>query len=157
MPFRSSGPDRALAREPMATREIVVHSGSGLSQTIVAGPHLLLADEPVESGGQDSGPNPYELLLAALGSCTSITLRMHAKTKGWPLERVTVRLEHWKVQATTRGGGGEPVDEIKKVVVLAGNLSSEQRERLLDLAGKCPVSRTLARAVRICTLLGTES
>ena len=141
----------------MATREVVVNSGAGLGQTILAGLHQLQADEPVESGGEDTGPNPYELLLAALGSSTSMTLRQYADHKAWPLERVTVRLEHWKVQATTRAGRGEPVDEIKKVVFLVGDLSTEQRNQLLDVAGKCPVHRTLGKSVRICTLLGTES
>jgi len=139
----------------MGTRQVVINSGSGLGQTFLAGPHLLQADEQVESGGQDTGPNPYELLLAALGSCTSMALRLYADRKAWPLERVTVRLEHWKVQANTRGG--KPVDEIKKVVFLVGDLTTEQRDRLLDVAGKCPIHRTLAKAVRICTLLGTES
>jgi putative redox protein len=84
-------------------------------------------------------------------------VRLYASHKGWPLERVTVQLEHWKVEADTRGGGGEAVDEIRRVVVLVGDLSAAQRDRLLDVAGKCPVSRTLARSVRIATLLGTES
>jgi uncharacterized OsmC-like protein len=141
----------------MPTRPVVVNSRTGLTQTIMAGPHLLQADEPVEAGGQDAGPNPYELLLAALGACTSMTLRLYADHKDWPLDRVTVRLEHWKVQATTRGGGGRPADEIKKVVMLVGDLSSTQRDRLLEVAGKCPVHRTLAKSVRICTVLGTES
>jgi uncharacterized OsmC-like protein len=141
----------------MSTRPVVVNSGSGLAQTILAGPHALQADEPVEAGGTDSGPNPYELLLSALGACTSMTLRLYADRKAWPLESVTVRLEHWKVQANTRGGGGPPADEIKKVVVLVGDLSPAQRDRLLDVAGKCPVHRTLEKSVRICTLLGTEA
>lgn len=140
----------------MATRQVVVKSGTGLSQTILAGPHRLLADEPAEAGGQDTGPTPYELLLSALGACTSMTLRLYADRKQWPLDQVTVRLEHWKVQANTRGGGGAPADEIRKVVVLVGDLSSTQRDRLLDLAEKCPVHRTLAKSVRICTVLGTE-
>jgi putative redox protein len=141
----------------MSTREVVVNSGTGLTQTIVAGTHRLEADEGTESGGQDAGPNPYELLLAALGACTSMTLRLYASRKKWPLEQVTVRLEHWKVQATGRGGGGEPVDEIKKVVVLEGDLTNAQRDRLLEVAGKCPVHRTLTKSVRICTLLETDA
>ena len=141
----------------MPTRPVVVSSGTGLTQTILAGPHLLQADEPVEAGGPDLGPRPYELLLAALGACTSITVRLYADHKDWLLDRVTVRLEHRKVQASTRGGGGKPVDEIKEVVVLVGDLSSAQRNRLLDVAAKCPVHRTLARSVRIRTILGTEA
>jgi len=141
----------------MPTREVVVDAGSGLAQTIVAGPHLLLTDGPVGSGGVDAGFNPYELLLASLGASTSMTVRLYANHKGWPLDRVTVQLEHWKVEADTRGGGGEAVDEIRRVVVLIGDLSAAQRDRLLNVAGKCPVSRTLARSVRIATLLGSES
>jgi len=140
----------------MPTRKLVVHSESGLVQTIVAGAHLLVADEPVGSGGADTGPSPYELLLASLGACTSMTVRLYANHKDWPLERVTVRLEHWKVEPDPHGGDVEPVDEIRRVVVLVGDLSAEQRDRLLDVAGKCSVSRTLARSVRIATLLGSE-
>ena len=141
----------------MPTRPVLVSSGKGLTQTILAGPHPLQADEPVEAEGQDLGPRPYELLLAALGACTSITLRLYADHKDWPLDRVAVRLEHWKVEASTRRGRGEPVDEIKQVVVLVGDLSSAQRNRLLEVAGKCPVHRTLARSLRIRTILGTEA
>ena len=139
----------------MATREVVVSSRSGLGQTIQTGRHVLQADEPVESGGQDTGPCPYELLLAALGTSTSITLHVYADHKAWKLDRVTVLLEHWKVQTNARDGA--PVDEIKKVVFLVGDLSNAQRDRLLDVAVKCPVHRTLAKSVRICTLLGTEA
>lgn len=141
----------------MATREVVVDSGSGLIQTIHTGNHVFRADEAAELGGQDEGPNPYELLLAALGASTGMTLRTYADRKAWPLERVTVRLEHWKVQATGANGKGGAVDEIKQVVVLEGTLSSVQRERLLEVAGNSPIHRTLSKAVRICTLLGTEA
>jgi uncharacterized OsmC-like protein len=146
-----------LRRRPMATREVVVNSGPGLSQTINAGPHTLRGDEPIETGGQDTGPTPYELLLAALGSCTSMTLRQYARTQAWPLERVTVRLEHWKVESSGHNGGETSVDEIKKVVFLVGDLTTAQRTRLLDVAEKCPLHRTLAKAVRIRTLLGKDA
>ena len=140
------------------SRNVSVHSGSSkYIQNISVGSHAFQADEPSDFGGNDAGPNPYELLLAALGACTSMTLRLYASRKKWPLEQVTVRLEHWKVQATGRGGGGEPVDEIKKVVVLEGDLTNAQRDRLLEVAGKCPVHRTLTKSVRICTLLETDA
>jgi len=141
----------------MATREVVVTSGAGLIQTIQTGNHLLLADEAVELGGQDAGPDPYELLLASLGACTSITVRTYANRKGWPLKQVKVRLEHWKVQAAGGNGKGGAVDEIKKVLLLEGVLSNVQRDRLRDVAEKCPIHRTLAKSVRIRTLLETES
>ena len=140
----------------MPTREVVVNSGSGLVQTILIGPHQLVADERVESGGKDVGPGPYELLLAALGASTSMTLRAFADGKDWPVKQVTVRCEHWKVQATGGNGGRQAVDEIKKVILLEGALSNVQRNRLLEVADTCPVHRTLARTVRICTVLGTE-
>ena len=140
----------------MSTREVIVHSESRLSQTILARAHHLRADESIDSGGDDTGPSPYELLLSALGACTSMTLRLYADRKEWPLEGVTVRLEHRKVTATTAEAGTVSVtDEIEKVVELVGNLSAEQRATLLHIAARCPVHRTLTASVRISTLLGT--
>jgi len=124
-------------------------------QDVRAGNHALLADEP-EGFGHDTGPSPYEYLLSGLGACTSMTLRMYAERKGWPLEKVTVELRHAKVNAadcadcvTTSG----KVDEIQCVISLEGELSDEQRERLLAIAGKCPVHRSLASEIKIRTSL----
>ncbi len=132
---------------------VVVNGGStGYAQEIVVGNHRLVADEPVEAGGTDTGPNPYDLLLAALGACSSITLRMYADRKGWPLEGVTVRLSHRKIHARdcaeceTEGGF---IDEIEKSVSLSGPLDEAQRARLFEIAGRCPVHRTLMSEIRI--------
>lgn len=135
---------------------VVVKSGEGLKTAIEIGPHRLSADEPKELGGDDTGTTPYGLLLASLGACTSITLRMYARTKGWPLEGVTVRLRHQKIHAEdcrdceTKEG---KIDEIEREIELSGPLDTAQRERLLDIADKCPVHRTLTSEIRIRTRL----
>jgi uncharacterized OsmC-like protein len=134
-------------------REVVVKGGpSGLHQQIVAAGHPLLADEPLDAGGTDTGPNPYDLLLSALGACTSITLRMYADRKGWNLKGVTVRLRHFKIHAQdcrdceTKEG---LVDRIEREIHLEGNLDEAQRQRLLEIADRCPVSRTLKSEINI--------
>ncbi len=126
------------------------------TQAIAAGPHALRADEPESFGGLGSGPAPYDLLLASLGACTSMTIRMYADLKKLPLERVTVTLRHEKIHAAdcaeceTREG---KVDRIERVVELQGALDAAQRARLLDIANKCPVHRTLHSEVSIPTRL----
>jgi putative redox protein len=121
-----------------------------------AGGHELFADEPVALGGDDRGPAPYELLLSALGACTSITLRMYADRKGWPLENVSVELHHEKIHAddcahceTEKGY----LDRIHIEVTVEGPLDAEQRARLLDIAHKCPVHRTLQNEIDMPTSL----
>jgi putative redox protein len=135
----------------------VAEAGEGrFAQMIFAGRHRWRADEPVAVGGDDSGPGPYELLLAALGACTSMTVRMYAEQKKWPLERVSVELRHDKVHATdcaeceTREG---KIDRIERVLTLEGSLDEAQRARLLEIANKCPVHRTLHSEVWIPTSL----
>jgi putative redox protein len=137
--------------------EVVVKgSGIGFTQEIAAGPHRLHADEPVSAGGTDSGPNPYDLLLASLGSCTSMTLAMYARRKGWPLEGVVVRLRHSRVHAAdcadceTRAG---MLEVIERDIALTGPLGPEQRARLLEIANRCPVHRTLTSRIEIRTTL----
>ena len=137
--------------------EVIVKGGpKGFAQEIVSGTHRLFSDEPVTQGGTDKGPSPYELLLAALGSCTSMTLRMYADRKGWPLEGVSVRLRHEKIHAEdcaeceTREG---LVDFIEKDLSLEGPLDDAQRQRLLEIADRCPVHRTLISEIRIETRL----
>ncbi len=129
---------------------------SGFAQQIQVGPHELAADEPTSLGGTDTGPNPYDLLLAALGACTSMTLRMYADRKEWPLEGIQVQLNHEKIHAqdcadceTEKGR----VDRIVRHIELTGPLDKEQREKLLEIANKCPVHRTLQSEINIISRL----
>ncbi|WP_454725990.1 MULTISPECIES: bifunctional alpha/beta hydrolase/OsmC family protein [Cupriavidus] len=123
-------------------------------QRIAAGPHRLVADEPVSFGGLNGGPAPYDLLLAGLGACTSMTMRMYADRKGWPLEHVAVSLRHEKIHAadcadcaTTEG----KIDWIEREITMQGPLDDAQRAALLEIADKCPVHRTLHSEVVIRT------
>ena len=134
------------------SRTVVVNSErKSLLQTIRIGQHRLQSDEPPDSGN-DGGPNPYELLLAALGACTSITLRMYAKRKQWALRDVQVRLGHSRIHAEdcaaceTREG---MLDQIDVEISLIGDLSDNQRQRLMEIANHCPVHRTLLGEIRI--------
>jgi uncharacterized OsmC-like protein/alpha/beta superfamily hydrolase len=123
-------------------------------QEIMSGPHRFLADEPVAFGGLDSGPGPYDLLLASLGACTSMTIRIYADRKELPLERVTVRLNHKKVHAEdcaeceSKDG---MIDRIDRNITLEGNLDAEARKKLMEIADKCPVHKTLTSEVSIRT------
>ena len=123
-------------------------------QRITAGGHQLVADEPAAVGGADSGPTPYDLLLAGLGACTAITVRMYADRKGWRLRHITVRLRHRRIHATdcagceTRTG---QLDQIEREMQFEGELTDEQRARLLDIAERCPVHRTLHSEVLVST------
>jgi uncharacterized OsmC-like protein len=140
----------ALPAEP-ADSVVVTEAGTGrYSQTIMAGGHLLAADEPVSAGGTDTGPNPYELLLAALGACTSMTLRMYADHKGLPLRRTTVRLRHDRVHAadcTQAQHKAGMLSRIRREIDLEGELSDTDRARLLEIADRCPVHRTLSSEI----------
>ena len=135
-------------------RQVVVREtrNGKFQQTVTVGPHRLLADEPVAAGGDDSGLGPYDFLLAALGACTSMTMRLYADRKSLPLERTTVTLKHSKIHAEdcaeceTEAG---MLDQIERVIGMEGALSSEQRQRLMEIADKCPVHRTLTSEVRI--------
>jgi putative redox protein len=133
---------------------IVRGRATGFAQEIQAGSHRLTADEPIESGGTDTGPSPYDLLLAALGSCTSMTISLYARRKRWPLEEVTVFLSHSKIYAAdcaeceTREG---KIDRIERVIQLDGALTAEQRSKLMEIADKCPVHRTLTSEINIRT------
>ena len=133
---------------------IVRGHGSGFAQEILAGRHHLRADEPAFAGGGDTGPSPYEFLLAALGACTSMTLGMYARRKAWPLEDITVHLRHSKIHAVdcaeceTKDG---MLDRIERDIQMGGALSDEQRAKLLEIADKCPVHRTLTSEIQIHT------
>lgn len=136
---------------------VVQEAGEGkFVQRIAAGAHQLRADEPESFGGDDSGPGPYDLLLAGLGACTSMTLRLYADRKGWPMSRVTVTLTHDKIHAEdcadceTKSGR---LDRIERRLSIEGDLDGEQRARLLEIADKCPVHRTLESEVVIRTSL----
>ena len=133
----------AAPRAPDAVR--VEETGGGKFQVEVqAGPARFLADEPVEVGGLDSGPSPYDLLGAALGACTAMTCRLYADRKGWPLDRVTVEVSHTARTAQTK-------DRFRREVGLEGDLDAEQRQRLIEIAEKCPVHRTLTEGAEVAT------
>jgi uncharacterized OsmC-like protein len=138
-----------------APAQVVVHGrASSLAQQVTINHHRLVADEPQAAGGTDTGPGPYELLLAALGACTSMTLALYARRKQWPLESVTVSLRHSRVHAVdSRSCETTPVmlDRIDRDVELHGTLSEEQIARLLEIADKCQVHRTLTSSVDIQT------
>jgi uncharacterized OsmC-like protein len=131
---------------------VTVKSGPGLLQHIQAGPHTLIADEPVAAGGTDAGPDPYALLLSALGACTSMTVRMYAARKGWALRDVEIELDVARVYADDCEHCEEPramVDRIRRRITLIGDLDAGQRVRLAEIAKKCPVHKTLVAGVRI--------
>jgi uncharacterized OsmC-like protein len=127
---------------------------SKYQQEIRVGKHVLTGDEPEAFGGRDTGPSPYDYLLAALGCCTSMTLRMYADRKNWPLRHVEVKLTHRKIHAEdcasceTKVG---MIDRIERLISLEGDLSEEQRTRLMEIADKCPVHRTLKSEIDIET------
>ena len=141
-------------QEVSAMTEVTVTSLANLRNEVRYGiDHTLITDEPSEAGGEDAGPDPYTLLLAALGSCISMTVTLYAKRKNWPLERVTVRLRQQRIHAedcrecthTTEGF----VHRIERSVTLEGNLSEEQRTRLQEISHKCPVHKTLTSEIVI--------
>jgi putative redox protein len=144
------------AADPASTETTVVVAGVGsgtLTQRITVGDHELLADEP-KPIGEDTGPTPYDLLLGALGACTSMTVRMYAKRKNWPLEQVRVTLRHSRIHAQdcadceTKIG---MIDHIDLDVELVGDLDDAQRQRLLLIAERCPVHQTLTSEIHIAT------
>jgi uncharacterized OsmC-like protein/fermentation-respiration switch protein FrsA (DUF1100 family) len=152
---------QAVARSPDKPNVVIVReTGQGrFQQEVTVGPHRFLADEPVDAGGLDSGPGPYDLVLAGLGACTAMTLRLYAERKALPLEGVTVELGHAKIHAAdcdsceTKQG---MIDRIERVIALGGRLDADQRRRLMDIADKCPVHRTLTSEIDIRTVERAE-
>jgi putative redox protein len=149
----------AAPAEPTYSGHAVTVSETGggrFQQRVEAGGHYLTADEPAAAGGLGSGPNPYDLLLAALGACTAMTLRLYAERKGWPVEQIRVALDHRRIHAEdcadceTKAG---LVDEISREIELEGPLDDGQRARLLEIADRCPVHRTLTSEIVIRTSL----
>jgi putative redox protein len=145
-PHSLDGPRTVVVRETRRGR---------FQQEVTVGPHRFLADEPVDVGGLDSGPGPYDLVLAGLGACTAMTLRLYAERKALALEGVTVELSHAKIHAAdcesceTKEG---MIDRIERVIALAGRLDADQRRRLMEIADKCPVHRTLTSEIDIRTV-----
>jgi uncharacterized OsmC-like protein/alpha-beta hydrolase superfamily lysophospholipase len=148
-----SEPTADLGETP---RNVVVREtrNGKFQQTVSIGPHQMLADEPIAAGGEDTGPGPYDFVLAGLGACTSMTMRMYADRKSLPLERTTVTLKHSKIHAEdcadceTRAG---MLDQIDRSIAMEGALDAEQRKKLMEIADKCPVHRTLTSEIRIVT------
>ncbi|OLB41898.1 MAG: hypothetical protein AUI00_06790 [Verrucomicrobia bacterium 13_2_20CM_2_54_15] len=133
--------------------DVVVHGdASSFKQEIVAGKHRLLADEPVNAGGSDAGPDPYDYLLTALGVCTSMTIGLYARRKNLPLQRIKVSLRQSRIYAKdceeceTKEG---MLDRIDVEIELTGPLSTEQHDKLMEIAAKCPVHRTLTSEINI--------
>lgn len=128
---------------------VVAENGLGrYQQDVTVGQHVLIADEPLSIGGEDAGPAPFDFLMAGLGACTSMTLRMYAERKGLALTRVSVALSHEKIDFE-----GKPRDRINRTITLEGELSEEQRQRLLEIAEKCPLHRALSQPLLIASTL----
>ena len=148
---------RSLQNEIEPGSVLVASTGAApFEQRLLDGRHVLTADEPAKVGGGDAGPGPYELLLMALGACTSMTVKMYARRKGWPLEGAEVRLRHYRVYNQDCADCEDKnalIERVDRSLRLIGPLSSEQRHRLLEIADKCPVHRTLTAGVEIRTAL----
>lgn len=137
---------------PRVTAKISDAQGSPFAVAIEASGHHLFGDEPLSQGGADRGPSPYDLLTAALGACTAMTVRWFAAQKTWPLDHVEVEVRHGRKM---EAGADAIIDEFQKTVTLIGpGLTDEQRAKLLDVADKCPVHKTLTGTIRIKTIAG---
>jgi uncharacterized OsmC-like protein/pimeloyl-ACP methyl ester carboxylesterase len=154
--YLDSAPKAEAVRATEAGTVVVSETRQGrFQQTITAGRHRFTADEPTSAGGLDSGPNPYDFLLAGLGACTAMTVRLYAERKALPLERVSVKLVHGRIHAAdcenceTKEG---MIDRIDRAITFEGKLDAEQRKRMLEIADKCPVHRTLTSEIDIRTV-----
>ncbi len=149
--------DENVARPKLKSGEVLVRETDGkFGQDVITDTHHVLADEPTRHGGRDTGPDPYEFLLAALGTCMSMTVRMYSSHKKLPLEKVSVKLSHSRIHAQdcehceTKDG---KIDRIDSELVLDGDLTAEQRQRMLEISNKCPVHRTLHSEIDVQTRL----
>jgi uncharacterized OsmC-like protein/pimeloyl-ACP methyl ester carboxylesterase len=139
---------------PEGVTRVTEADPEGFLQDIMAGPrHHVLGDEPKSYGGTDRGLTPYQFLAAGLGACTSMTVRMYARRKGWPLDHISVDVTHDKVHAQDAGNGMRPLETFTRAITLEGDLTEDQRQRLLEIADKCPVHRTLERGSHVHTRL----
>jgi len=139
-----------MAQNDQQSLVVVMENGrSRYQQSVRAGRHTLVADEPVAAGGGDAGPAPFDYLLAALGACTSITLRMYAEIKKLPLTGINVELTHEKIEIEGEG----KADRIERIITLTGDLTEAQRSRMLEIANKCPMHRTLRADIQIDSAL----
>jgi putative redox protein len=129
-----------------------IHLGEKNYRTVMhAGRHELISDEPIHSGGEDQGPDPYDYLLMSLGSCSVITMKMYADRKKWPIEELFIEMLHYKKEIQGDDGKPEKQDVIEKEVIIKGDLTEEQIERLVEISKKCPVHKTLMKSVEIVT------
>jgi putative redox protein len=140
--------------DALETSVTVVESGNGpYAQFVTAGRHVMGADEPERFGGRDTGPSPYEYLLAGLGACTAMTLRMYADQHRWPLEKIAVDVTHDKIAVAD---SARKIDRFRRTIRLTGALTDDQKTRLLDIADKCPVSQTLQRSSTVVSHIADE-
>lgn len=151
-PQAGQTPPPQPAQSTLPPADVVVRYKQKLQHEITVGKHVFMADEPSAQGGDDAGPTPYDLLLSALGACTSMTILMYARMKKWPVEDVTVELRHEKIHAQdcadceTKNG---KVDKITRDITVKGPLTDDQVARLKEIAGKCPVHKTLMGEIKV--------
>ena len=144
---------KQAANVPEGVMRVTEADANGFLQDVQSGPHHMLADEPAKFGGTNKGLTPYGFVSAGLGACTSMTIRMYARRKGWPLTGISVDIMHDKEHAADAAEPGAKVDNFERIIHLEGDLSDEQRARLLEIADKCPVHRTLERSSTVKTVL----
>lgn len=139
--------------EKKSNKVVHIHLGEKNYRTVMhAGRHELISDEPERTGGEDVGPDPYDYLLMSLGSCSVITMKMYADRKKWPIEEFFVEMLHYKKEIEGDGDNPKKRDVIEKEVIVKGDLTDEQVERLIEISKKCPVHRTLMNSIDIVTL-----
>ena len=136
---------------------VVTGPATGFRTEVDVGGHQLVVDEPIPVGGSDQGPSPYEMLLAGLGACTAMTLRIYADRRKWPLERARVTLQHHKVHVQDCidcDRKAAKMDVVDRIIILEGDLNEEQRAKLMEIAERCPVHQTLQNKIQVNTRFG---